>query len=165
MGGAKSSGPQAERPCHPVDDLARTHVDQLGSRSVGALQSSLACQEIGEEVGHEQQPGSPGVGSALALGHELVQRVYLHFLDARGLVDTVPAHHLVGHAQVIRGPLVPVVERRAQQAARRVEQAVVHAPSVDPGPHRLAVDLSGKLSQSFEHALVDAQDVPMPPAC
>ena len=104
---------QPEGPGHPVDDLAGTHVDQLGRRSVGALEAALPGEEISEEVGHHQELGGTGVGGALTLGHELVKRVYLHLLDTGGLVDTALPDHLVGRPDVTRRPLVPVVERLA----------------------------------------------------
>ena len=146
---------------HRACPVAGAGVEGLAGRRERVLGHAGAGQEVGEQVGHHQQPVGVPQERIVRARHrqELVDGVDGHELDAGRGVDLVPGHQRERALDHAVGPRVAVVDRVREQPPALVEQAEVHAPGVDAD--RGHATGSPRLAQAGRDVAEQPQGVPV----
>ena len=143
-------------------ELARGLVHHTGSRGIRVFTHFPACQQIRQQVGHEEDAvGSLQRGILFpGLGVQLEDCVEIHDLDAGRAIEFFPRddlEDLCGDAGRIR---IAVSARQAQQRTVRCHAAEVNPPGVDADGIQPDT-LSAQLPEASHQMLIKGIDVPV----
>jgi hypothetical protein len=139
----------------------RGDIEQTRRRGVGELSLPDTGEPVGDQV-RDQQQARRGVQQALVpIDRQLVERVERQELQAVGGVQFRRRNHLADRLDALRGALVPVVERRADDTVT-AQQGVVDGPGVDADADQVRLGRH-RLAQPFENVAVELKNVPVQP--
>ena len=159
---AEVVGAKAEKRENVVVPEFGTGIDHLRRRGDGVFGNALAGEKVGECIGNEQNlvGGLECRAAVAAQGVELEDRIEVHNLDARLLVESLAGHTLEKYIGCSDGVGIAVAVGQAKQRSILAEKGEIDAPSVNADRLDLNAALGNK-AQALNDGGVDSGQIPM----
>ena len=157
---------QAEPLEHAEGPVVGLWIETLRGRGIRPFVRPLVRKEPVKQIGDHQQPVGGGEHGRVGVAHgqELVERIELHELQARGREDLRAGHRRLGLREHSAGARIAIADGLAEQLVVGTEKGEIDAPGIDADARHVRAVPTSREPQPLHHFLPQPRQIPDEPA-